>query len=330
MRKIVSVAVAAATVFAMGAAMAADPVQMRISHQLPPKHHLSPVIDAWAADIKALSGDTIDAQVFGSNQIYGAKENFPAVAKGQIEAALAVNFQWGGTIPLMNVTMMPFTFTDIDMLKKFPQSPVADFLDEKLQEKGVKNVAWLLITNLSIFTSNGKPLIKPADFEGIKIRGLNKLVDSGLREMGAAPSAMSGSEVYQALQTGVIDAGLTDLAAAYSRKYYEVQKFGSVAPYFSVFFHAYVNPKWYKDLTDAQRDAITKASIKAEAAALNATSDSLVSAPDQLREKGMDVHIMTPAEIDAIKAITLPTFEKEFMDASGDDAKKILAMIKKL
>ena len=55
---------------------------------------------------------------------------------------------------------------------------------------------------------------------------------------------MSGSQVYQALQTGVIDAGLTDVSAAYSRKYYEVQEFGVVSPFFSVFFHIYVNPEW--------------------------------------------------------------------------------------
>ncbi|MCG6930030.1 MAG: TRAP transporter substrate-binding protein DctP [Desulfofustis sp.] len=331
MKKLSIIALAAVIMVGIGSlAMAADPVQMRISHQLPPKHHLSPIIDAFAADIETLSENTIDVQVYGADQLFKADENFPAVAKGSIEAALSVNFQWGSTIPVMNVTLMPYSFTDLDAMEKFASSPVAQFLNTKLEEKGVKNIAWLFITNTSIFTSNGKPLVKPEDFKGVKIRGLNKLVDSGLRDLGAAPSAMSGSEVYQALQTGVLDAGLTDISAAYSRKYYEVQEFGSVSPFFSVFFHIYVNPTWYDGLTDAQKGAIAKASATAEAAAMKATRESAAAAPEQLREKGMKIHIMTPEEIEAIKAVTLPAFEKSFTEAAGDDAKKIIDMLNKL
>lgn len=331
MKKLIIATFLAAIALGFGTStMAADGVEMRISHQLPPKHHLSPIIDQFAADVEKLSGNTIDAQVYGANQLFKSKENFPAVAKGNIEAALSVNFQWGGTIPVMNVTLMPYTFTDLDQMARFASSPVAQFLNSKLEAKGVKNVAWLFITNTSIFTSNDKALIAPADFKGVKIRGLNKLVDSGLRALGAAPSAMSGSQVYQALQTGVIDAGLTDVSAAYSRKYYEVQEYGSVSPFFSVFFHIYVNPKWHDSLTDSQKDAIAKASANAEAAALAATKESAGKAPDQLREKGMKVHIMSHSEVDTIKAVTLPAFEEAFMDAAGDDAKKIIDMLKQL
>ena len=329
-RLIIAVFLAAAFLGIGVMSMAAEKVEMRISHQLPPKHHLSPIIDQFAADVEEISGNTIDVQVYGANQLFKPKENFPAVAKGNIEAALSVNFQWGGTIPIMNVTLMPYTFTDLDQMAKFANSPVAQFLNTKLEEKGVKNVAWLFITNTSIFTSNSKALVGPADFQGVKIRGLNKLVDSSLRALGAAPSAMSGSEVYQALQTGVIDAGLTDVSAAFSRKYFEVQEYGAVSPFFSVFFHIYVNPKWYDGLDAAQKDAIAKASAKAESAAMAATKDSAAKAPEQLREKGMKVHILSPDEVETMKRVTLPAFEEAFMDAGGDDAKEIIDMLKKL
>ena len=83
-------------------------------------------------------------------------------------------------------------------------------------------------------------------------------------------------------------------------------------------------------LTDAQKDAIAKASATAEASALAATKVSSAAAPGQLREKGMKVHIMTPAEVDAIKALTLPAFKEAFMEAAGDDATKIIDMLEKL
>ncbi len=314
---------------AYGANVAAATV-MRVSHQLPPKHHIAKKIDAWAADIEKHSNGSIDVQVFGANQAFGAKQNFPAVAKGDMEAAFSVNFQWGKTIPEMNVTLKPYSVTGINVLRKWPGSAPARYLDDLLQKKGVKNVVWLFTTRMSAYTSKGRPLVKPADFQGIKIRGLNKLVDGGLKALGAAPSAMSGSKVYNALQTGVIDAGLTDIAAAYSRKYYEVQDHVTVSPLFSVFFHGYVNPKWYQGLSQTERAAIAKASEAAAAAAIDATEKAAKEAPDLLRGKGMKVHIHTSEEIAAMKAVMEPAFTKAFDEATKGRGQALLDMISKM
>jgi len=327
MNRILRTAAAAVVLssFAAGPALAAT--VMRVSHQLPPRHHMAKLIEVWAADVERLSNGAIDVQVFPANQAFKPRENFPAVARGKIEAALSVNFQWGTTIPEMNITLMPYTFTDIGLMKKFPGSPVAKFLEAKLLAKGVRNIGWFFVTNTSIFTSKDKPLIRPEDFKGVKIRGLNKLVDSGLIALGAAPSAMSGSKVYQALQTGVIDAGLTDVSAAYSRKYYEVQKYGTVSKMFSVFFHLYVNPAWWDGLDQAARDAITKASAKAELLAISTTEETAAKAPDQLRGKGMKIYEHNAAEEAAFRDIMVGPFTKAFLDASGADGQKILDLV---
>ena len=141
---------------------------------------------------------------------------------------------------------------------------------------------------------------------------------------------MPGSEVYQALQTKVIDAGLTDVSAAYSRKYYEVQEFGTVSPLFSVFFHVYVNPAWWEDLDQAARDAILEASAKAEQAALDITEQSANEAPGQLEEEGMKIHIHTPEEQAVFKDIMKPPFVEAFIEAGGDEGKKLIDMIESL
>jgi TRAP-type C4-dicarboxylate transport system substrate-binding protein len=214
----------------------------------------------------------------------------------------------------MNVTLKPYSVTDRDVLANWPGSPAAAFLDGKLLEKGVRNTVWLFTTRMSAYTSKGAPLVNPDDFKGVKIRGINSLVDAGLQALGAAPSAMSGSKVYQALSTGVIDAGLTDISAAYSRKYYEVQDHVTVSPLFSVFFHGYLNPAWYDGLS----------------AAIDLTEESASKAPDQLRAKGMRVHIHTAAEITAMKNRMGPAFDEAFADATGADGKKLLDLISKM
>jgi len=327
MKKIVALS---AGIILMSGASVAQAVEMRCSHQLPPKHHIAKVIDRWAAEVKAQSKGDIDVQIFGSNSLRNAKQNIGAVAKGDIECAFSVNFQWGKTVPTMNVTLKPYSVTDKDVLAKWPGSAAAAFLDEKLLEKGVRNTVWLFTTRMSAYTSKGVSLIKPDDFKGVKIRGINSLVDAGLLALGAAPSAMSGSKVYQALSTGVIDAGLTDISAAYSRKYYEVQDHVTVSPLFSVFFHGYVNPAWYDKLSEADKTALKTAGDKAAQWAIEATEESAASAPDQLREKGMKVHIHTADEIAVMKARMGPAFDKAFAEAAGEDGKKLLEMIARM
>ena len=272
----------------------------------------------------------MDVQIFGANSLRNAKQNIGAVAKGDIECAFSVNFQWGKTVPTMNVTLKPYSVTDKNVLANWPGSEAAAFLDKKLLEKGVHNTVWLFTTRMSAYTSKGAPLVKPSDFKGVKIRGINSLVDAGLLALGAAPSAMSGSKVYQALSTGVIDAGLTDISAAYSRKYYEVQDHVTVSPLFSVFFHGYLNPAWYNKLSAANKNALKVAGDKAAQLAIEMTEESASKAPDQLREKGMKVHIHTDSEIAAMKGKMGPAFDKAFADATGADGKKLLDIISKM
>jgi C4-dicarboxylate-binding protein DctP len=322
---------AALALVAAGALAAGAEAQtvFRISHQLPPSHHIAMLMEEFAADVETRTAGAVDVQIFGASQAYKPDQHHPAVARGDIEGAIAVNFQWGSTVPEMNVVTIPYFFTDLGRIERFPGSEAAAMLDAKLAQKGVRNLAWLFTTRQSIFTSSTKPLIATTDFEGVKIRGLNRLVDEALIAVGAAPSAMPGSEVYQALQTGVIDAGLTDVSAAYSRRFFEVQKFGTVAPFFSVYFHLFVNPAWFDGLPEEQRAAIVEAAGAAERAAIPLTETTAEEAIRLLRENGMTLHIQTPEEAEAFRAV----MQKPVMDAftaSSPDAPALIAAVEKL
>jgi TRAP-type C4-dicarboxylate transport system substrate-binding protein len=315
--------IAASTAFA-------QPVVMRVSHQVPPAHHLTKLLQGFAADVKTRTNGSVEVQLFGSEQLAKAAENFPQVARGNLEAAVSVNFQWGTTIPEMSATLIPYYMTDLAQIKRFPTSEARKFLDQKLDARGVHSVAWLYITRESIFTSSKKPLITLDDFKGVKIRGLNSLTDNALSAVGAVPSAMPGSEVYQALQAGVLDAGLTDLSAAYSRKYYEIQKYGTVSPYFTIFFHLYVNPQWWQKLAPAQRQAIEAAAAKAEQEAFTVTEATAADALVQLKTKGMQIHVQTPEEQASWRAAMQKPVLDAFVKSAPQDGPKILELLKAL
>jgi C4-dicarboxylate-binding protein DctP len=305
-------------------------VTMRLSHQLPTGHHMHKVLVGFADGVKAESKGEVEVQIFPAEQAAKAAENHPAVARGGIESAASVNFQWGNTIPEMSVTVIPFLLTDLAKLKRWVGSDAQKMLDAKIEARGVKNIAWLYLTRQSIYTSNKAPIKAATDMKGLKVRGLNKLADQALVAVGAAPSALPGPEIYQALQTGVLDAGMTDVSAAVSRRYYEVQKFGTVSPSFSVFFHLYVNPTWWNGLAPAHRAAIEKAARAAEVNAYDVTEATAAAAVGQLREKGMTVHVQTPEETAQWKAAMQKAVVDEFLKLAPQDGAKIIQLIEKL
>lgn len=308
----------------------AQTATMRLSHQFPPAHHNATVLAAFAEDVAERSGGSVRVQVFPAEQLARAGENFAGVARGAFEAAAAVNFQWGSTIPEMNTPTIPYLFTDLGRIRRFFGSPAARYLEELLARRQVRNLMWLYTTRMSIFTSNARPIIRTEDFRGLKIRGLNALTDHALSAVGAAPSALPGPEVPQALQSGVLDAGLTDVSAAVSRRFYEIQRFGTVAPYFTVISHVYVNPRWWQGLTDQQRAAIEAAARKAEQDQIPITERTAEEAVRILRERGMTLHIQTPEEAAAWRAAMQPPVLQAFLRAAPEGGQRALDLFQAL
>jgi len=330
MRNLFRGAIAAVALVFGASAADAQNVTMRISHQVPTAHHLHKMLEGFAADVQKNTNGQVTVQLFPAEQLHKANENHPAVARGAVEAAVSVNQQWGNTLPEMNVVVIPYFFSELERIKKFPGSEAAKMIETKLEQKGVKNLAWFYITRQAIYTSGKKPLLAPDDFKGIKIRGFNALTDTALIQLGASPSAMPGPEVYGALQTGVLDAGLTDVSAAYSRRFYEVQKFGTVTPSFTVYFHLYVNPQWWAKLTPAHRSALEAAAKKAEQDAVGITEKTAEDAIKQLQEKGMTLKVHNAAEANAWKQAMQKPVLDAFIKATGADGEKLIQAMGKL
>ena len=309
-------------------AQAAD-YTMRLSHQFPPAHHSAKNLEQFAAEVKANTGGKVEVQIFGAAQLFKPAQHHAAVAGGKLESAAVLSFQWGGTIPEMNVTVIPYFMSSVEKMRKFRGSEAQKMLDAKMAEKGVINIAWLMDANDGIFTSAKKALVTPQDFKGVKVRGLSKLFDAGLAAMGASPSPMPAPEVYQALQTGVIDAGFTGVKAANSRKFYEVQKFGVASNIILAYDNLVVNPAWWNGLPEAVRKGILEAVAKAEARAIPAADGIPAEDIQVLRDKGMNVTVLTKAQEKVMAEAMQPAVLKAFGEASPD-APRLLELIKKL
>lgn len=324
-----TLAAAVLAVPALARTAAAQGATMRLAHQYPPAHHIAQALQRFA-DAVALRNAGVTVQVFPAEQLAKVAENFPGVARGAFESAVATNFTWGNTIPEMSAPTIPFLFTELARIRKFPGSEAAKFLEAQAERRGVKTIAWLFTTRTSIFTSAKKPLVALDDFKGVKIRGINPLIDAGLAAAGAAPAATPAPEVTQALASGVLDAGLTDVSAAVSRRFYEVQKFGTVTPFFGVFTQVYVNPRWWAGLPAGARAAIEEAAKAAEADAITATEATASAAVGELRARGMTIHEQTPPETEAWKAVMQKPVIDAFLRVAPEGGQRALDLLAQL
>lgn len=323
-----TLAAAVAAAGSIGTAVAAD-YTMRIAHQLPGSHHVAQAIEQFAEDVETNSEGRVEVEVFGGGQLFGPTEFHSAVARGHIEAASIINLIWGGTIPEMQVFNIPYLMTSSEQLEKFPSSEAAALLDDKMQARGVRNLAWLLDANNAVFTSADEHLITPEDFQGIKIRGLSRVFDAGLIAMGASPATMPGSEVYQGLQTGVIDSAITSAGAAYSRRYFEVQDYGAASNLISVYQNIIVNPQWWEALPEDLQAIIEEAAEGAESVLLPENDEVDPDGVARLEENGMDVTVLSPEQVEEISAAMQPAVEAAFIE-STEDGERLIDLIKQL
>lgn len=317
---------AQALAFTSSTAVAQD-YTMRLSHQFPPTHHSAKRFAQFETDVEAETNGAVDVQVFGAAQLYNPKQHHAAVASGEIESAAILNLQWGGTIPEMSVTLIPYLMASPAAQKAFMGSKAAEMLDAKMLQKGIRNIGWMVDTNDLIFTSAKGLLDDPSDFDGIKIRGLTPLFNEGLIALGATPVNMPGSETYQALQTGVIDAGVTGVAAAFSRKFYEVQGYGTATPMFLAFDNLVVNPAWWDSLPEDIRAAIQRSADKAVASSIITHEGINPEDIDNLTGVGMKAVVLTDEQSAALRDVMQPAVTEAFLKQTGDDGKVLLDLL---
>src|SRR6476646_4378297 len=157
---------------------------------------------------------------------------------------------------------LPYIFDDYDELHKVTQGPLGAALLEKLESKGIVGLAYW--DNGFKLMSANKPIRLPADYKGLKMRiQSSKVLGDQMKALGAIPQVMAFSEVYQALQTGVVDGTENTPSNLYTQKMHEVQKFVALTDHGYIGYAVIANKKFWdglpadvrKTLDEAMRDA---------------------------------------------------------------------------
>ena len=309
-------------------AMPAWGVEYKLSNQFPPSHHLSKGLIVFADKVKELSGGAVEVKVFDSAQLFKDTEIVEALQDGLVDMGLVAVNKWGGMIPAADVFDVPFLFADLASPKKFLDGGGAELFDKEFMKFGVKNLFWADYGFIQFWNSK-RPLKKPADFAGLTMRSYSAGDSETLKALGAAPTLMSSSEMYMALQRGTVDGATTGMPAAISRKIYEVQKYVTLANYSTAEFCVQANLDWWEGLPEETRKILIEAGAEAEVTIRAAIASSEAEAEKQIRDAGLDVTTLTPDErAEMVKATE--GVKAEFVKRSGELGAQLVALCDKL
>jgi len=320
--RVLAIALVAGAMVASGAGAAWAKTEFRLSNQLPPSHHISKGLVLFAGKVKEYSKGAVEVKLFDSAQLFKDTEIVEGLQEGLVESGLVPVNKWSGMIPAADVFEMPFIYKDLSSIKKFIDAGAGDLLDKEFQKRAVKTLFWVDYGYIQFF-NNKRPLTKPDDFKGLTMRSFSSGDADTLKALGAAPTVMSSSEMYMALQRGTVDGATTGMPAAVSRKIQEVQKFMTEANYTTAQFVVQANLKWWEKLPQDQRDAILKAGREAEEWIRGAIAESEKEAEAAIRKAGVQIHQLTPEARPLFIKATEPV-RQAFATKSGDLAKKLI------
>ncbi|HEY6897152.1 MAG TPA: DctP family TRAP transporter solute-binding subunit, partial [Rhodocyclaceae bacterium] len=222
--KLPRVAVAAALIFGACAAWADGPIVIKFSHVVAHDTPKGLAAEFFKKKAEELTKGKVKVEVYPNSTLYKDKEEMEALQLGAVQM-LAPSLAKFGPLGVKEFEAfdLPYIFDDYNELHKVTQGPVGQQLLAKLEPKGIKGLAYW-DNGFKSFSAN-TPIKTPADLKGKKMRiQSSKVLEEEIRALGGLPQVMAFSEVYQALQTGVVDGTENPISNLYTQKMHEVQK----------------------------------------------------------------------------------------------------------
>lgn len=320
--KTLSVAATAACL-ALGSAAHAE--TLRLSHQWSNKDVRHQVAQMVADDVAA-AGVDLEIQIFGSKSLFKPREQYRPLSRGQLDMVVLPLSYAGGQQPAYNLTLMPGMVKNHDHAARLSASPFMAALEEKMADDDVMVLVHGYLAGG--FVGKDKCITAPEDVKGLQTRAAGKAFEQMLAGAGASIASMASSEIYNAMQTGVLNAANTSSSSFVSYRIYEQVKCytpaGDVALWF-MYQPLLMNKSKFDGLNADQQKALLDASAKAQAFYLAEAKKQDAASEQVFRDAGVEIAQMSSADFDAWRALAQETSYKAFV-ADVPDGQKLLDM----
>ena len=280
-----------------GSVFADAPIVIKFSHVVAKDTPKGKAAEKFKATAEAATKGRVKIELYPNSTLYKDKEELEALQLGAVQM-LAPSLAKFGPLGVKEFELfdLPFIFNDKQALYRVTQGPIGQDMLKKLESKGIRGLAYW-DNGFKMMTSN-RPMRVPADMKGLKLRiQSSKVLDEQMRALGANPQVMAFSEVYQAMQTGVVDGSENPPSNIFTQKMHEVQKHLTVTNHGYIGYAVIVNKKFWDKLPADIRTELEAAMKEATEYANNIAQQENDQALENIRKSGKTViYVPTDAE----------------------------------
>ena len=257
--------------------------------------------------VEAASGGRIKVEIYPANQLGSEREQLEGVKMGTIEMCNVSEGTVPGFFQEILVVGIPYLFESAPLAWKVLDGPFGRDLMEEMRKK--TGIRCLTITENGFrnFTNRIRPIKKPEDMKGLKLRTMeNPAHMEMVRALGADPTPIAWGECYTALQQKVVDGQENPVSLILVMKFYEVQKYLTLDGHIYSIDFTFINDAFFQKLPKDLRRIVEDAARVAGTFHRGVQQYTSAVGVDELRQKGMEIYVPTPAEIEAFAKATQP------------------------
>lgn len=296
---------------ASSSALAAE---LRLSHQWSTKDVRHKVAQMVADHVSAANVD-LDIKIFPAKALFKPREQYKPLSRGQLDMTVLPLSYAGGQQPAYNLTLMPGLVKNHDHAARLNESPFMDAIEEVMAEDDVMVLVHGYLAGG--FVGREKCITSPDDIKGLQTRAAGKAFEQMLVGAGASIASMASSEIYNAMQTGVLDAANTSSSSFVSYRVYEqvscYTPAGDTALWF-MYQPLLMNKDAFDGLNSAQQSALREGAAKAEAYYLAEAKKEDANSVDVYRKAGVQIKEMSQGEFNAWRDLAKETSYKMFVE----------------
>ena len=319
MNRIVTAGLAAIISLGLGAGAWAQDITIKFSHVVAPDTPKGKGAEKFKELAEQYTEGKVKVEIYPNSQLYKDKEELEALQLRAVHM-LAPSLAKFGPLGIQDFEAfdLPYIFDGYDQLRKITDGEVGAAMLAKLEDKGIKGLAYW-DNGFKIMSANS-PLLVPDDFLGLKMRiQSSKVLEAEMNALGAVPQVMAFSEVYQGLQTGVVDGTENPPSNMYTQKMNEVQKHATLSNHGYLGYAVIVNKEFWDGLPEDVRGQLEQAMAEATEFANGIAKDENDKSLQAMMDAGTtEFHEMTDEEKAAWKEALMPVRE-EMADRIGAD-----------
>jgi tripartite ATP-independent transporter DctP family solute receptor len=320
-------ALALLAAFGLAGPAAAQEIQertIRFGHLNNPDHPTSSGVRKFAEIVAAKSGGKIKVQEFPSSQLGNELQQQSALQGGVQEMLVASTTSLAGIVKEFGVFDFPFLFSNARQADAMVDGPLGKMLGGKLADKGVVVLAFFDLGFRNV-TNGKRPITKPEDLEGLKLRVIpNPVFLETFKTFKANPIPLPFAELYGALESKAVDGQENPYSVILSSKFYEVNKYVSATNHVYATNPVQISKRFWDKLSPAEQKLLQEAAIEAQNYQRVVSRDAASKAVGELKAKGMVFNEIAPAELARMRAEVRPVHDK--FAASYDPA--VMSLLK--